>query len=107
MDRKAEWLVVAVIATCSAACGSSSNEPAGSSAAAVDSCNKVCDKEAEKMCPNPFMLTVEQCKQLCAAVAAASPACQAQLKAKSDCELAADNICMTPESCQGDGGTCM
>jgi hypothetical protein len=93
---------------CLAACGSSDDKPAGSASGAVEACSQVCVKQGEKMCPNPFMITVDQCKQLCAAFGQASAACQAEIKAQSDCQLMQSDICMSEAACSGDGGTaCM
>ena len=110
MIQRTRWLGWAVIVMCLAACGGD-DEPAGSGNAAVDSCNKVCEKTGEKMCPSPIMVTVEQCKQLCAAiVGSAPPACQAESKAEADCQLAQPDICMAEAACRTSadaGSACM
>ena len=102
--RMAGWMTMALIAACSG-----DDKPAGSTSGAVESCNQVCQKQADKMCPNPFMISVDDCKQLCGAVGSAgSPACQAEIKAQSDCQLMQPDICTAEAACSGDGGTaCM
>src|SRR5260221_14731037 len=110
MVRKARWTMFATMGIALVACGSDS-KPAGSSSGALESCNNVCQKQSDKMCPNAFMVTVDQCKQLCAGVVgASSAACQAEIKAQSDCQLAKPDVCTSEAACTmtGDGGTaCM
>jgi hypothetical protein len=71
------------------ACGS--DDDGGGSAAKLASCKQVCDKSAP--CPSPIQISVADCKTLCDAFAQAPAACQDALKAQSDCQLAAADIC--------------
>ena len=70
------------------ACGSDDN---GGSAAKLASCKQVCDKSAN--CQSPIQISVADCKTFCDVFAQGSAACQDALKAQSDCELAAADIC--------------
>ena len=108
MIRKIRWVAWAVMGAALFAC-SSDDKPAPSGGGAVESCSSVCQKQADQNCPNPFMITADQCKQLCAAVVmAGSDACKAEIKARSDCQLMQQDICKSETACAGDGGTaCM
>ena len=71
-----------------AACDNDDNK---NSSAKLASCKQVCDKSAN--CQGPIQISVADCKTLCDAFAQGSAACQDALKAQSDCELAAADIC--------------
>ncbi len=111
MLRTNRWIALAAMTMLVAACSSNSDQPAGSGSDAIASCNKVCDKQGEKMCSGPIMVSVDDCKQLCAAfVNASSPACQAQIKAESDCQLMQSDICTSEDACKTKpdaGSACM
>jgi len=115
LGKARRWVLaamgVAAVGAALVACSSSDSKPTGSSGGALESCNNVCQMEGDKMCPNPLMITVALCQQICAAVAmAGSPACQAEIKAQSDCQLAKPDICTSLAACSmtGDAGSaCM
>jgi hypothetical protein len=71
-------------------CGGDDDDGAGSAARLV-SCKQVCDKAATAACV--ISIPVEPCKQLCDAYAQTPRVCQDAVKAVSDCQLAAPDVC--------------
>jgi hypothetical protein len=111
MARTNRWMASVATMMLLAACSGSSDQPASSGSEAVASCNKVCEKQGEKACSGPIMVSVDDCKQLCAGiVSVASPACQAQIKSESDCQLMQPDICTSEDACKTKadaGAACM
>jgi len=69
--------------------GCGGDDSSSNSSAKLESCKQVCDKSVS--CPISF--GADACKQICDAHSQASAACQDALKALSDCQLKAADIC--------------
>ena len=87
--------LLVVVVSAVVACGS--DDDGGGSAAKLASCKQLCDKSATAACA--FTVPADICKEVCDAHAQASAACQDALKASSDCQLAAPDVC-SPTGCE-------
>jgi hypothetical protein len=86
------FLFVSVGGWLTACGGEDEDDDAASSAAKLEPCKQVCEKSVMVMCE--FTLPVDACSQICEAHAQAPAACQDALKALSDCQLRAVDVCL-------------
>jgi hypothetical protein len=99
MKRSMGFAMLSVLGVLTVGCGGDDSS-AGASSSGVTVCGQVCDKQAAQMCPNPLMITVDQCKQICGAFGQTTADCQAKLGDLSNCELMQPDICSTGVACK-------